>query len=234
MFKILIAEDEPKIRRGLKNLILSFDLPPLSIELAADGREALEQAVLHSPDMFIVDINMPIVNGLAFINQVKKILPDAFIIILSGYDDFSFAQEAIRLKVEDYLLKPVDEDQLYGLIQRAMPKEPVGISDRMKVYIDENYGNPHLSLEQMGNHFGVSTSYITRMMKEELGISFIDYLTRVRITAACDLIKKADLGVKIYEIAEQVGYNSQHYFSRVFKRTMDKTPLEYKKGITQG
>lgn len=117
-WNVLIADDEPIIRDGIRN---SIDWPSLQMNVVAeaeDGEEAIELSLMYSVDILLVDINMPIVNGLNVIKHVKEKLPDCRIIIITGYDEFKYAQEAIRLNVSDYLLKPIDPNHLLELLNK--------------------------------------------------------------------------------------------------------------------
>jgi two-component system response regulator YesN len=95
-------------------------------------------------------------------------------------------------------------------------------------YIDAHFGEPTLSLEEVASSAQISPGYLSRLLKLETGFSFVDYLTRVRITRAVQIMN--DPSVKVYEVAEAVGYQSQHYFSRAFKRVFGRPPVEYRKG----
>lgn len=110
--KILIVEDDFVVRQGIR---LSLEWEKYNLSICADasnGKLGLELAKKLHPDIIITDIRMPIMDGLEFTEKVLSILPDVKIIILSGYDDFSYAQKALRLGVNDYMLKPVDADEL--------------------------------------------------------------------------------------------------------------------------
>lgn len=109
MYKVLIADDEAIIRGGLARFVES-DPEFRVVATAEDGRAALALAREHRPDLALVDINMPFINGIALTEQLVAMLPDIVIVIISGYDDFSYAQNALRLGVLDYILKPVMED----------------------------------------------------------------------------------------------------------------------------
>jgi two-component system response regulator YesN len=95
-------------------------------------------------------------------------------------------------------------------------------------YIDAHYADPDLSLEEVAAEAEISPGYLSRLLKQETGFSFVDYLTRVRITQALQILNNPSM--KIYEVAEAVGYQSQHYFSRAFKRVFGRSPVEYRKG----
>ena len=112
MFQILIADDEPNIREGVRQFITRRCPEWQVVGAARDGREALEMAERFLPDCIMTDITMPHVNGLEFLEKIKGELPDAKLLILSGYDDFEYAVQGMRLGVSDYLLKPLDTELL--------------------------------------------------------------------------------------------------------------------------
>ncbi|THF73796.1 response regulator [Cohnella fermenti] len=116
MFRVIIADDEFDIRQGLKRVIDWYAEGFVIVGEAEDGDEALELYKKERPNLLITDIKMPGMNGLQLSRSVKELDPDAQIIILSGYDDFAYAKTAIQHGVSSYLLKPVDEDELRGVL----------------------------------------------------------------------------------------------------------------------
>ncbi len=98
-------------------------------------------------------------------------------------------------------------------------------------FIEQNYGREELSLLDAARSIGISPQHLSRLFKKEMGVTFVDYLTKVRIRKSLELLGNGDM--KIYEIAEQVGYSTQHYFSSVFKKTLGVSPAEYRKGLHQ-
>ena len=112
MLKIFLAEDEVVIRETIKKMIpweeLGFEL----VGEAADGEMALPLLLRQKPDLLITDIKMPFMDGLTLARLAKKELPNLKIVILSGYDDFNYAKQAISIGVEDYLLKPITKKAL--------------------------------------------------------------------------------------------------------------------------
>lgn len=116
MYKVLIADDESIIREGIKCL---FDYESLGFTIAAEaanGEQALQKLLAHSVDVVLIDIRMPGMSGLDVIRNARESGFHGKIIILSGYSDFKYAQEAIRYGVEDYLTKPIDEEELERLL----------------------------------------------------------------------------------------------------------------------
>jgi two-component system response regulator YesN len=374
MLKVLIADDEEAIRKGLKKIITSADIGLNIIGEASDGEIALEMAEKLKPDIMLIDINMPFLNGLDFLDKVNKLIPDAITIIISGYDEFEYARKALQLGVFDYILKPVNRKKLIDTLLRAIDaynkkmkekeykkltqiefkenktyiqenflkkciendfeekyliknmdlleidndenmwlfiindkdeilkknidikcysfykdeyliliikngfldieeikknltetyvrlsgnemiysysilekgilslnnayrnllKEHIkkgqntGNISRIINYIKDNYSDPNLSLQRVADEFHVSPSYLSRIINQKIGISFIEYLTEIRLNKAIELLNTDNDDVYIYEIAKSVGYNSQHYFSRIFKSKTGFSPLEYK------
>ncbi|MHB1453440.1 MAG: response regulator transcription factor [Saccharofermentanales bacterium] len=397
MFRLLIADDEPIVRKGLFDTLQWGDLGITVLDMAANGKEALEIAQKQLPDICLVDICMPIINGLDLIEKLKELNPEVIIIIVTGYDEFEYAQKAVQLKAFDYVLKPVYEENLRIIIENAikelertqsrrksyewakeqlaknlpllkskfildwikgeLTREEIseqlefhkirmekdvgfaflklhaetldvksniqwekqlllfaiqnifeeilskvgdfnGIRDgndnlvalvtihdkkawkefkavvgssvekylfqkvtvyqadiddyfegvpdayeeirkeisnnahclpivrSVKTYIERNYKNTDISLTQIAEELEVNSSYLSTLFKQEQGISFTDYLIKVRITEAIKLMN--DTKIKIYEIAEEVGYSSQHYFCNSFKKVLGISPSEYR------
>jgi two-component system response regulator YesN len=119
MLKVMVVDDEENIRLGI---VEGIDWGSYGLEVvcqAENGREALELSQRHRPDIILLDINMPFVNGVEFSKQARKFLPHSRIIILSGYSDFEYAKESIKYGVSEYLLKPVSPGELMEAIVKA-------------------------------------------------------------------------------------------------------------------
>ena len=97
-----------------------------------------------------------------------------------------------------------------------------------RAYIAEHFARSDFSLNMISAHIGVSSSYFSSIFKQEMGQSFVEYLTKVRIDKACELLKCTNL--RTAEIGESVGYNDPHYFSATFKKIMGQSPKDYKAG----
>lgn len=110
--KVFLVEDEMVIRRGIKNSIDWEKEGYIFCEEASDGELAYPMIIKEKPDILITDIRMPFMDGLELCKLVKKELPNIKILILSGYDEFDYAKEAIRLGVTEYLLKPISSGKL--------------------------------------------------------------------------------------------------------------------------
>lgn len=114
--KVVVAEDEPVIRAGLAAKIQEIDPDFLVVAEAEDGRAALEEVRTHRPQVVLTDIKMPVMDGMELIRQICLRHPTVKIVILSGYSDFTYTQQAIRYGVFNYLLKPVDEEALWDVL----------------------------------------------------------------------------------------------------------------------
>jgi two-component system response regulator YesN len=128
-WKILIADDEFIIREGIR-AAMPWDV--LNIEVVAeaeDGEEALELALQHQVDIMLVDLNMPIMNGLTLMKHLRQQHPACRIVIITGHDEFAYAQEAIRLEVDDYILKPVNPEQLTTILERITKGLAQGVQE---------------------------------------------------------------------------------------------------------
>ncbi len=397
MIKVLIADDEPKIRNGLRDSLDWQALDMTLVGLARDGEEALLIAEKEKPDICLIDICMPAINGLDLIEELKKQNPHVLSIIITGLDEFDYAQKAVKLNVFDYILKPVMEEELHRVMENAkhkleetfakekryewanaqlkksMPQlkerfvndwlsgkltaeeteeqlefhqvelgleigiilvktqgvaltgkaqvewerqllifaiqnifeerlEPfkpfitardagenlvavVTVHDRklwedfrfslqdnvekyldhrvvvyqeavqggtgavglayeeivktmrsdnyclpvikkVKAYIERNYADPDLRLQTVAEEAEMSVSHLSKLFKQETGMSFIEHLIKIRILESIKLMNHSDM--KIYEIAERVGYSSQHYFCAAFKKVLGFSPTDYR------
>lgn len=120
VYRVLIVEDEEIIRQGFKRTI-EWDEYGLEIAgEAKDGAEGLELARLLRPHLIFADIRMPGMDGLAFAEQAIRLLPDAKIVIVSGYKDYDYLRQSLHLGLFDYLLKPVEEEELVRVVENAV------------------------------------------------------------------------------------------------------------------
>ena len=122
MFKVLLVDDEPNVRQGIKMMIPWDEIDCEVIGEADDGDDGLNKIMMHQPDIVIADIKMPGKTGIEMTEAAKALGFKGKVLILSGYSDFSYAKTAIALGVENFILKPVDEDELIEAIKTAGKK----------------------------------------------------------------------------------------------------------------
>ncbi|KQO16654.1 response regulator [Paenibacillus sp. Leaf72] len=149
MLKVLLTDDEVFVRKGLMELIPWEEMKFIVVGEANNGKEALEMIEDLEPDLVITDIRMPLVDGLDLIRSVKENTQlDPVFIIISGYNDFKYAQQALRYGVHDYIMKPIDEEE----ITAALRKLTYSIGERKKALLsgDKQAGNPILEALMQG------------------------------------------------------------------------------------
>ena len=123
MYKVLIADDEIKVCRLIENVIDWEALGLTIIGIVNDGDVALTFIENYNPDIVITDIRMPGLNGLSLIERAKELNSDISFVIISGYRQFEYARQAMRFGVEDYLLKPLDENELTEILKKLISKK---------------------------------------------------------------------------------------------------------------
>lgn len=235
--KLLIAEDENMIRNGMEKYIRLHTDRFARIYLAKNGQEALDIIFQHRPELMLLDVQMPIKSGIEVMKEASaaKILPET--IILSGYGEFKYAQQAMNYGARGYMLKPSRSseilkklcelaDAVEGKESKESSHSSSSIVNRAREYVEEYYAE-ELTLQRVADEVGISSSYLSTLFSQQLGCGFVDYLNKIRIDHACDYLKQHYF--KTYEIAYKVGYRDEKYFSRVFKKITGMSPSEYKK-----
>ena len=236
--RVLLVDDEIMIREGFKKL---FDWETHGCTVAgeaADGMEALAKIDSLNPDIVIMDINIPIMNGLKVIKMSRIKHPDTAFIIVSGYDDFSYCREALRLKITDYILKPVNYEEFVTCIDNLkismymenVSQEPEEQEERIinsiTRFIQEHLAE-EISLSVLSEEFHMNPQYISQLFKNEIGVGFLAYLTSIRMEKAKKLLLSTSLSIG--EVAEQSGYGDYRVFTKVFKKSEGITPSQYRR-----
>lgn len=237
---VLLVDDEIMIREGFKRL---FDWEAHDCQVvgeAADGMEALAQIDTLCPDIVIMDINIPIMNGLKVIQLSHIKHPQIAFVIVSGYDDFSYCQQALRMQITDYILKPVNYEEFGTCIdnlkislfkQRVTTAEEPKEQEERAIIGITRYVQEHLaeevSLSVLAEEFHLNPQYISQLFKNEIGVGFLAYLTNIRMEKAKKLLLSTSLSVA--EVAEQSGYGDYRVFTKSFKKTEGITPSQYRR-----
>lgn len=250
MYNILIVDDEPLVRRGIKTFVDFDALKIQHIFEAENGEQGLEIFKREEIHIVLADINMPRMNGLDFAKAIKAISPRCKIALITGYDYFDYARNAVKIGVDDYILKPVSKKDITEIIIQLINKynetlkydrlEKVihqmkgdqGLSDeqgyeqQITWYIESHLGNHALSLSELAQQIGLSQGYLSGLFKKLYGLSFQEYVVKSRIEKAKVLILTTDM--KNYEIAEAVGFEDPNYFATKFKKEVGVSPKQYK------
>ena len=396
--KALIVDDEKNRSQTLKTYLETFDLGIEVVGTTDNGHTAMKIARDEKPDVILADIYMPTLCDLNFVDAMHDCLPDTLVVVMTGYRDFEYVRRALRLKVFDYLLKPISSRQLYetccnafleleknnpqkefldwinrhserniafimeqlladlidgrmvndNLYQQlnylgidvlsctgVMVASPLEVLENavtdlqtslidpfesqikkemlrfspcvtfqhkkkyivslfpaeettvksvenyitasldgkwknnaivktayigdvgknltrtftalvndlnhagrlsplvalIKNYMEKNYHKSDICVRNVAEEYNISVSYVGRLLRKELGCSFVEYLTKIRIEKAMKLLR--DPSLKIRQISESVGYEGQHYFSNIFKKTIGVPPGEYRKNLAR-
>lgn len=248
MLNLIIADDEEIIRSALSKMIDYASLGYNLVGCAKNGMEALNLIMDYNPDVVISDIKMPILDGLALIEQADKLDSHPKFIILSGYGEFEYAKKAMQYGIKHYLLKPTNRKELISAlmsIQTEYEQNPGNqnpstnlqssfshtnetLVSKCKLYVENHYSSETLSLKWLAqNYCYVSIGYLSKQFVKSEGIRFSDYLNHLRVQKAKELILyQGENNIK--NIASQVGFASNpQYFGQVFKKYEKITPSEY-------
>ena len=242
--KVLLVDDEIMIREGFKRL---FDWEAHGCEVvgeASDGMEALAKIDTLLPDIVIMDINIPIMNGLKVIEVSRTKHPEIAYVIVSGYDDFAYCRKALQLQITDYILKPVNYEEFGSCIdnlkismyESKTKKNPdLDKGDERVISSIMRYMQEHLSeevsLSVLSEVFHLNPQYISQLFKNKIGVGFLAYLTNIRIEKAKKLLLSTSMSVT--EIAEYSGYGDYRVFTKVFKKTEGITPSQFRRGFLE-
>lgn len=244
MNKVVIVDDESIILEGLSKTLPWGKWDCEVVATASDGEEGQQIIRQYKPDIVFSDIAMPGVDGLKMIAGIKSEFPDMEISILTGYRDFEYAQEAVRLGVRRFLLKPSSmkeiEEAVEAMTQELKKKKDSSEPDELKEkvdtassfivknaikYIEEHY-TERLTLLEVAEQTYVSQWHLSKLLNKDTGHSFSDLLNMTRIKKAQELL--GDQSLRIGEIAEKVGFLDMAHFSRVFKKITGVSANEYR------
>ena len=231
---LLIADDENLELKVLEKTVKKHFVEELEIFASSNGRKASQICDEVKPDIALLDIEMPGMNGIELAKYIKEKNTECIIIFITAYDRFDYAIEAMHIKAFDYLLKPWKEEKLCELINtaienvRSVQKTDSIVhsqKDVIKDYIDRNY-KKDISAKDVAGILGYSDVYFSKVFKQLFDDNFINYLTKIRIDRAKLLLK--DVSFNIKEVGKSVGYADSNYFTKVFKRSVGMSPSEYR------
>lgn len=255
MYKVIIVDDEPIIVEGLCRTIPWEKYNCMVAATANDGMEGSELVRQYEPHILFSDIAMPGMDGLKMISGLKSEYPNLMISILTGYRDFDYARQAIRLGVTRFLLKPSNMDELEeaisamteALMKKNIPLVEAAEDEKVKDpetestassftvknamnYIETNYRRK-LTLSDVAEKVYVSQWHLSKLLNRHFDQNFSEILNGVRIKEAKELLK--DSSLRIGDIAEEVGFVDIAHFSRVFKKTTGCSANEFRNQLTK-
>lgn len=261
MIRIVVVEDETLVKNGL---ILTTDWQKFDCEVvgdAANGLDGIEMIGRMNPDIVITDIRMPGLDGIEMIEQLKKKNLKPEFIVISGYSEFEYARQAVKLGVRDFLVKPIEDEDL----ELALKNTCEAVRDKQRIHKIQNKMNDMTDSRVMlfkeyllddkkeDDYVARAVKHINRNYQKDISVKSVadslfiseSYLSRlfkeqVGQTFGDYLtyyrIKKACELLKrqegkIYEVAGLIGYRDQRYFSMIFKKLVGVTPKEFREKL---
>ncbi len=243
MVKVVIADDEYFILKELEDIIEWQRYGCEIVGIAKNGKEAKELVIEKEADLLITDIKMPFMDGLHVIADLCELQITCDYILISGFSDFSYALKGIKFGVSDYLLKPIEEEELSKAVLKVVkrqeklllsPDESLNLDmytmnnrfiKKAYEYVEKNYASP-FSLQDVADHLGISQSYLSKLFVYKVKMRFTQFVNLYRIRISEQYLKATDKTIE--EIAFLVGFNDYKYYSQVFKQITGMTPKQYK------
>ena len=223
MIKAVIVDDEPAVATIIQHFIKDESLPIEVAGVADNGVNGVSMIKRLEPQIVFLDIQMPMMNGFEVIREY----PQMNYVIVTAFDYFEYAQEALRLGAKDILLKPIEKEQLLKAISRAVGWNFTGneIVDGIMEYVDKHYAEK-ISLSTLSEQFFVTPGHIARLFKKHVGESAVSYINRIRVEKSKKILKE---GSSVKDAAEQVGFESLNNYYKYFKLHTGMTPAEFTK-----
>lgn len=211
---------------------------------ASDGKKAFELIKILQPDVVFTDIRMPYMDGISLIRAVRGQGIDTKFVIISAYEEFDLARQAIGLGVVDYLVKPLTLDDIEKVWERlTLPQESVAAEEGIR-NLKSEYPDAHplilkaldiiqcsyatkISQKELAEKLGISAEYFSFLFSRDVGENFARYLRRYRIERARELLDAGS--VPADQIPYSVGFSDSKYFSKCFKEETGVNITEYKR-----
>ena len=241
VYRVVLIDDENIIVEGLRKVVKWADFGCQVVGTANDAASGADMIRAFRPHILFTDIRMPGQNGLTMLAGLRSEFPNLQVTVMTGYRDFAYAQEAIRLGVTRFLLKPTKMDEINEALQTMVSRldklppeteadEPVQtagsfIVDQACAYMQSHY-REKLTLQAVADCCYVSQWHLSKLLNRYLEKSFYDILNSIRIEKAKDLL--SDPRLKIGEISELVGYADTAHFARTFKKLAGMSANEFR------
>lgn len=250
MYKVVVVDDEPIIVKGLTQIVPWEKYGCEIAGTAGDGLEGLAVIRKVQPDIIFSDIYMPKMNGLTMAAALKSEFEDAELTILTGYRDFELAQQAIKLGVTRFILKPSGMEELEEAVsvmvrnlQRkgigdegisGQPKEKAGeakteagsfLVNKALEYMHKNYQHK-VTLTDVADGIFVSQWHLSKLLNHHTGQSFSELMNHIRVEEAKRLLE--DPSLRVGDVADMVGFMDMAHFSRVFKKVTGISANEFR------
>lgn len=253
--ELLIVDDEFYAVEGLKKLVNSISSHVQNIFCAYNLSDAKKIFLQNNIDAMLCDIEMEEENGIDLLRWVNEYSPDTKTVFLSCHDQFVYVQQALQLGAVNYILKPVDAEELNNLLdyidriirernkqacylklaelmEKYLPtqqKTEAGMSNLLRQidsFIVEHIDDC-ISRKDVADHVFLNADYMNRVVKKETGLSVGDYIAQKKLSVAKYLLIETD--ISIGDVVSKVGYTNVAYFNKSFKKETGITPKEYRR-----
>lgn len=245
-YSVLVVDDEMLLAKNIAKSIEKINSSFHVESICANGIEAAEYIKEHNINVVFTDIRMPEMDGLALAEFLSENYPYIECVIISGFGDFEYAKTALVYRVKNYLLKPVNKEELKECLSaierhlqatfsnfqetsfREKEKSAEDIVSLIKEYIHQNY-QEMIDLSTIAAKFGFSSSYLTKIFMKYEEITPSKYIKQYRISIAKQLLKSTDMPISA--ISSQTGFSDQFHFSKIFKAVTGLSPSQYRNQI---
>lgn len=257
--KIIIVDDEYLIRNLIRNCI---DWDELEVEIIGEASNAHECLMLiekDRPDIILTDINMPLTNGLDMTQHILEKYPGIKVIVITGYDKFEYAKRSVKLGISDFILKPIDDDELKEAILKLkdkIQKEKAEINEVKNIKeaigdlteimeLEEENNDKYISINQIKKYIIKNISNPDLSLKSVAQHFYLNssYLSRffkektnenfgeyiIKTKMEIALKMLENPNIKAYEISKKIGFEDPNYFSNWFKKYKGQSIKEYKR-----
>lgn len=257
MYQAIVIDDEKWVVKSLIATIKNQEYFEITEEFY-DGLSGLEYIRAYQPCLAFVDVRLSGMGGLDILQAAHAENLATLFIMISGHAEFAYAQKAMFHNAIGYCLKPFSRSELMDSMQKAYqlleeqksrgqedaaesaeagranefsPRHLTSTHKSVQRMIDytERHYRQDISIQDLAEHCSINSNYASQIFKQEMGITFISYLTGLRIDHATWLLTHTDQTV--FLIATQVGYSDYFYFAKVFKKVTGRTPTAYRKDI---
>lgn len=243
---VILVDDEEVALNALRRRVDWKKYGFEEVLAANSARQAQNVFQSHAIDVMISDIEMPGGSGLDLFEWVKVYYPAVECVYVTCHPEFDYVRKALQLGSADYLLKPIDYEELDGILSRlverrrkrtppprqaagpaigAKPREKADVIGTVKRYVQEHIREDIYIADIAGQVF-LSEQYLMRTFKKATGLSILEFITNERLRQAQALLAGTDLPIN--RVADAVGYGNYSYFTRLFKRSTGLTPQAFR------
>lgn len=242
MCRLLIVSNDTNEQQTIQHSIDESFMNIKVLPFAKTEQEAVTIAETLLPEILLIAIDHLDIDGFIVKRKIRQQLPNIKVIILTDRNDFQSIHQALRSGVVDYLLTPIDFNELKLAIDRCVKslnqvslmdilnnKPTISTKKQINTILDyiHNHYDEEINLTTLADIMHLSRHYVSRFFKDAVGMNFIDYLTAYRVEKAKQLLMRTEDSIS--EISGAVGYIDSAYFSKLFKKKVGQSPYQFRK-----